>query len=131
MRKAEREFLQKKGTLCRSPSNCRLNDCKRSHTEKKREKALRKLKKSTCYSWMRYNNCWYGNNCLELHGFIELVNGSPYSCSRPKVIEMTKSPKRWDIFQMVILIQYDDELCLFDVEIIFWKHKLNSIYFIL
>ena len=115
MRKAEREFLQKKGTLCRYGSDCRHNDCKRSHTKKERQEALRKLKESTCFSWMRYNNCWYGNNCLELHGFIELVNGFQYSCSRPKVIEMTKSPKRWDIFPNGnILIQYDDELCLFD-----------------
>ena len=115
MRKAEREFLQKKCTLCRYLSNCTQNDCKRSHTEKEREKALRKLKESTCFSWMRYNSCWYGNNCFELHGFIELVNGSPYSCSGPKVIEMTKSPKRWDIFPNGnILIQYDVELCLID-----------------
>jgi hypothetical protein len=115
MRKAERESLQKKCTLCKYPSNCTQNNCKRSHTEKERQEALRKLKDSTCYSWMRYNECWYGNDCLELHGFKELVNGSPYSCPRPKVIEMTKSPKRWDIFPNGnILIQYDDELCLFD-----------------
>ena len=114
MRKTESDLLQKKSILCRYGSNCRHEDCKRSHTEKERQEALRKLKDTTCFSWLRYNKCWYGN-CFKLHGFKELVNGSPYSCPSPKVIEMTKLPKRWDIFQNGnFLIQYDDELCLFD-----------------
>ena len=114
MRKTETEFLQKKGTLCIFGSNCRHEDCKRSHNEKERREALRKLKECTCFSWMRYNKCWFGNHCLKRHGFKELLNGSQYSCLRTKVIEMTKSPKMWDIFPNGnILVQFDDELCLF------------------
>ena len=114
MRKTETEFLQKKCKLCKFGSNCRHEDCKRSHTENERQEALKMLKECTCYSWLRYNECRFENLCLKRHGFKELANGSLYSCPPPKVIEMTKSPKMWDIFPNGnILVQFDDELCLF------------------
>ena len=64
---------------------------------------------------MRYNDCCYKNDCRRLHGFKELENSSPYNCTLINEIEMTKLAKAKDIFPNGnILIQYDDELCLFD-----------------
>jgi hypothetical protein len=75
------------------------------------------LKEETCYSWMRYNDCCYKNDCRRLHGFKELENGSPYDCILINEIEMTKLAKAKDIFPNGnILIQYDDKLCIFDLK---------------
>ena len=116
MRKTEKDYWTKKCTLCKYGSGCRdKKNCSRSHSQEEKQKAMNMLKNETCYSWMRYNECWYKNDCRRLHGFKELENGSSYICPLINVIEMTKLPKVRDIFPNGnILIQYDDELCLYE-----------------
>ena len=116
MRKTEKDYWTKKCTLCKYGSGCRdKKNCSRSHSQEEKQKAMNMLKNETCYSWMRYNDCWYKNDCRRLHGFKELEKGSLYICPLINVIEMTKLPKVRDIFPNGnILIQFDDELCLFE-----------------
>ena len=83
---------------------------------------------------MKYNECWYKNNCRRLHGFKELENGSLYTCPLINVIEMNKIPKARDIFPNGnILVQYDDELCLFDQNgnKLFTAHRQFDIFHII
>ena len=98
MRKVEKDYWNKKCTLCKYGSGCKDNNCFRSHTLEEKQKAINILKVETCYSWMRYNECCYKNNCRRLHGFKELENGSPYDCTLINEIEMTKLAKAKDIF---------------------------------
>ena len=116
MRKTEKDYWIRKCVLCKFGSNCRdKKNCFHSHSEKEKLKAINMLKEETCYSWMRYNDCRYKDDCRRLHGFKELENSSPYNCTLINEIEMTKLAKAKDIFPNGnILIQYDDELCLFD-----------------
>ncbi len=135
MRKVEKDYWNKKCTLCKYGSGCRDKEkCSRSHTLEEKQKAINILKVETCYSWMRYNECCYKNNCRRLHGFKELENGSPYTCHLIKEIEMNKIPKARDIFPNGnILIQYDDELCLLDSNgnNLFTAHRQFDIFHII
>jgi hypothetical protein len=79
MRKTEKDYWIRKCVLCKFGSNCRDKNCSHSHSEKEKLKAINMLKEETCYSWMRYNDCCYKNDCRRLHGFKELENSSPYN----------------------------------------------------
>ena len=116
MRKTDKNYWIKKCVLCKYGSGCRdKKNCSRSHSQEEKQKAINMLKDETCYSWMRYNECCYKNDCRCLHGFKELENGSRYTCPLIKVIELSKLSKARDVFPNGnILIQCDDELCLFD-----------------
>ena len=105
-----------------------------SHTLEEKQKAINKLKVETCYSWMIFNKCWHKNDCRRLHGFKELENGSQYTCHLINVIKMNKKPKARDIFPNGnILIQYDDELCLYDQNgnNLFTTHRQFDIFHII
>ena len=134
MKKRETDYLTKKCKLCKKGLKCKDIGCARSHNLEEQQKAINILKDETCYSWMRYNNCWYGNNCLKMHGFKELENGSLYTCPLINTIEMNNLPKARDIFPNGnILIQCGDELCLFDPNgnNLFTTHRQFDIFHII